>query len=145
MKIKYKILDSLAKEPRYAKLGDAGLDLVATKIVKNNLFSVWYNTDIAIEIPKDHFGMLVPRSSISNDGALTLANDVGIIDAGYRGGIQVRFNRTLKGFFTRKKYNVGDRIIQLIIIPFKSVELEKMIYLTETSRGEGGYGSSGVK
>jgi len=143
MKIKYKILDSLAKEPRYAKLGDAGLDLVATKIVKNNLFSVWYNTDIAIEIPKDHFGMLVPRSSISNDGALTLANDVGIIDAGYRGGIQVRFNRTLKGFFTRKKYNVGDRVIQLIIIPFKSVELEKMIYLTETSRGEGGHGSTG--
>ncbi len=145
MNLKYKKLNDSAKDPKYAKLGDAGLDLTATKIVKNNLFSVWYNTDIAVEIPKDHFGMLVPRSSISNDGALTLANDVGIIDAGYRGGIQVRFNRTLKGFFTRKKYNVGDRIIQLIIIPFKSVELEKMIYLTETSRGEGGYGSSGVK
>lgn len=145
MNLKYKKLNDSAKDPKYAKLGDAGLDLTATKIVKNNLFSVWYNTDIAVEIPKDHFGMLVPRSSISNDGALTLANDVGIIDAGYRGGIQVRFNRTLKGFFTRKKYNVGDRIIQLIIIPFKAVELEKMIYLTETSRGEGGYGSSGVK
>lgn len=79
--MKYKLLNNNKYIPSYATEGDAGLDLVATKIVKEDLFSVWYNTDIAVEIPKNHFGMLVPRSSISNDGALTLANDIGIIDA----------------------------------------------------------------
>lgn len=143
MKLKYKELSSTAVQPKYGKKGDAGMDLTASKMVKNSLFTVWYNTDIAVEIPEGHFGMLVPRSSISNDGALTLANDIGIIDAGYRGGIQVRFNRTVRGFFSRKKYNVGDRIAQLIIVPFKSAELDKQIYLSETERGTGGHGSTG--
>ena len=143
IKIKYKKLSEYAVEPSYAKEGDAGLDLTASDIVKNSLFSAWYNTDIAVEIPKNHFGMLVPRSSISNDSALNMANNVGIIDAGFRGGMQVRFNRTLKGFFTRKKYEVGDRIAQLIIVPFKSVELEKAIFLNNTTRGKLGHGSTG--
>lgn len=142
MNLKYKKLSNKSVTPAYAKAGDAGLDLTSTKIIKNSLFSAWYNTDIAVEIPKGHFGMLVPRSSISNDGALTMANDVGIIDAGFRGGIQVRFNRTLKGFFTRKKYKVGDRIAQLIIVPFKSVDLEQSIYLSSSDRNTGGYGST---
>lgn len=142
MNLKYKKLSERAIVPSYAKQGDAGLDLTSSKIIKSSIFSVWYNTDIAVEIPKGHFGMLVPRSSISNDGALTMANDVGIIDAGFRGGMQVRFNRTLKGFFTRKKYKVGDRIAQLIIVPFKTVELEHSIYLSSSDRNTGGYGST---
>lgn len=81
MNLKYKKLSPEATIPTYMKEGDAGLDLVATKIVKNGWFSVWYNTDIAIEIPKNHFGMLPPRSSISNDGNLIMSNSVGIIDA----------------------------------------------------------------
>lgn len=145
MNLKYKKLSELAVIPEYATKGDAGLDMTATKIVKNNLFSVWYNTDIAIEIPKGHFGLLTSRSSISNDGALTMANNVGIIDAGYRGGIQIRFNRTLKGFFTRKQYDVGDKICQLVIVPFKTVTLEKSFYLSKTERDEGGYGSTNIK
>lgn len=145
MNVKYKKISPHAVKPQYATEGDAGLDLVATKIVKNGLFSVWYNTDIAIEIPKDHFGMLPPRSSITNDGTLTMANSVGIIDAGFRGGIQVRFNRTLKGFFTRKKYEVGDKIAQLIIVPFKTVNLENSPYLSNSQRGTGGYGSTTKK
>lgn len=143
MKLKFKKLSENAIKPMYAKEGDAGMDLVATKIAKSDLFSVWYNTDIAVEIPKGHFGMLVPRSSISNDGALTLANDIGIIDAGFRGGMQVRFNRTIKGIFTRKQYNVEDRIAQLIILPFKKAELENAIFLSKTERGKGGHGSTG--
>ena len=110
--------------------------------IKNTLFEVWYNTDVAVEIPKGHFGMLVPRSSITNDSALTMSNSVGIIDAGFRGGMQVRFNRTLKGFFTKKQYKEGDRIAQLIIVPFKSVTLEQSIFLSKTDRGVGGHGST---
>jgi dUTP pyrophosphatase len=143
-KLKYKLLTEGATIPAYATPGDAGMDLTATKIIKEDLFSVWYNTDVAVEIPPGHFGMLVPRSSISNDGALTLSNDVGIIDAGFRGGMQVRFNRTVRGFFSRKKYNVGDRVAQLIIIPFKSVELERTVFLSKTERGDGGHGSTGT-
>jgi len=142
MKIKYKLIKPDAVEPSYMKDGDAGLDLTATSIVKNTLFSVWYNTDIAIEIPKGHFGMLVPRSSITNKSSLTLSNSVGIIDAGFRGGIQIRFNRTLKGFFTRNKYQVGERVAQLIIVPFKKVILEKEIYLSNTDRAQNGFGST---
>lgn len=57
----------------------------------------------------------------------------------------MRFNRTVKGFFTRKKYEVGDRIAQLIIVPFKTANLEKSIFLSKTDRGEGGHGSTGRK
>jgi len=142
MNLKFKKLSDSAVKPSYMKDGDAGLDLTATVIIKNTLFEVWYNTDIAVEIPKGHYGMLVPRSSITNDAALTMSNSVGIIDAGFRGGMQVRFNRTLKGFFTRKKYKEGDRIAQLIIVPFKSVTLEQTIFLSKTDRGVGGHGST---
>lgn len=142
MNLKFKKITLQAVEPSYMKDGDAGLDLTARSIVKNSLFSVWYNTDIAVEIPKNYFGMLPPRSSITNDGNLYMANSVGILDSGFRGGIQVRFNRTLKGFFTRQKYNVGDRIAQLIIVPFKNVTLEEVENLSKTNRNTGGYGST---
>lgn len=142
MNLKYKKLSDKSIAPSYLRDGDAGMDLTATEIVKNGLFSVWYNTDIALEIPKGHFGMLPPRSSISNDGNLIMANSVGILDSGYRGGIQVRFNRTFKGFFTRKQYNIGDRIAQLIIVPFKTVKPEPVIFLSKSERDTGGYGST---
>lgn len=141
MKLKIKRLSKESVLPSYAHKGDAGLDLTATKIIKNGLFSVWYATDIAVEIPKGHYGALAPRSSISNDGTLMLANSIGTIDEGFRLGIQVRFNRTFKGVFTRKQYKVGDRIAQLIIVPFKSVEIEEVEILSETERG--GFGSTG--
>lgn len=142
MNLKFKKLNKSAIQPSYMKEGDCGLDLTAATIVKNNLFSVWYNTDIAVEIPKNHFGMLQPRSSITNDGNLYLANSVGILDSGFRGGIQLRFNRTLKGFFTRQKYNVGDKIAQLIIVPFKNVTLEEVENLSKTNKNIGSYGST---
>mgnify|MGYP003644817182 CR=1 FL=1 len=144
MNLKFKKLSKNSVTPSYAKDGDAGLDLTATEIVKNSLFEVWYNTDIAIEIPKNHFGMLVPRSSISNDSALYMSNSIGIIDAGYRGGMQIRFNRSIKGFFSRKQYKKGERIAQLIIVPFKSVTLEKSNFLSNSQRGMGSYGSTTV-
>ncbi len=144
MNLKYKRLTEHAVTPSYMKDGDAGLDLTATSIVKESLFEVWYNTDIAIEIPKGHFGMLVPRSSITNDSSLYMSNSIGIIDAGFRGGMQVRFNRTLKGVLNRKKYKEGERIAQLIIVPFEKVTLEPVLFLSKSQRGTGGYGSTNV-
>lgn len=105
MKIKFKKLSENAVTPSYAKPGDAGLDLTATRIgdkndkpitlsldadfTKNDLSMIIYHTDIAVEIPYGFVGLIFPRSSISNQ-PLTLANCVGIIDSGYRGEIQVR-------------------------------------------------------
>ena len=126
-----------------AKKGDAGYDLFARKIIKCNLFSVWYDTQIAVEIPEGYVGLLVPRSSITNKSELTLANSVGIIDSNYRGTVQVRFNRTLKGFFTMGKYNLGERIAQLVIVPFIAPEIKLVDSLSETTRGEDGFGHTG--
>jgi dUTP pyrophosphatase len=140
MFLNYKLLGDKAVVPSYAKPGDAGMDLTATRILKSDLFSIWYATDVAVEIPVGHYGALAPRSSISNDGALALANSIGIVDAGFRQGIQVRFNRTFKGVFTRKQYKTGERVAQLIILPFKSVTL-KNSELSNSDRG--GFGSTG--
>ena len=81
--------------------------------------------------------MVFPRSSISKTEA-SLANSVGVIDAGYRGPVKLRF------YGDEKPYNVGDRIGQIIIIPYPQVEFEEVEDLTETERGQGGFGSSGV-
>jgi dUTP pyrophosphatase len=140
MILHYKLLSDKATIPTYAKPNDAGLDLTATRILKSNLFSVWYATDVAVEIPVGFYGALAPRSSISNNGTLMLANSIGTIDSGFRLGIQVRFNRTLKGVLTRKQYKVGDRIAQLIVVPFQTVTL-KATELTSTARGA--FGSTG--
>ena len=144
MRLRVKKLTPKATLPKSMTSNDAGMDLTATKIIKSNLFSVWYATDVAVEIPQDHFGLIAARSSITNDGALTLANSVGIIDSGYRNGIQVRFNRTLKGFFTRKQYEVGDRIAQLIIVPYKKCFIEETEDLSSSDR-KGGFGHTGRK
>lgn len=141
--LNFKKLSDKAVTPIRANDPDAGLDLTATRIIKNGLFQVWYSTDIAVEIPKGTFGALLPRSSISNDGNLMLANSLGVIDPPYRGSVQVRFNRTLKGFFTRKQYEVGERIAQLVIVPFKSLIPNEVEALSVTARGVDGFGSSG--
>lgn len=139
MKIKIKTLSDNAVIPTYAKNGDAGLDLTAAKILSNTSFEVTYGTDLAIEIPKGFVGFVFPRSSIMNY-ELSLSNSVGVIDSGYRGEIKAVFNK-LKGLDSIK-YNVGDRICQLIIIPYPQIEFETVNELSETERGAGGYGST---
>jgi dUTP pyrophosphatase len=93
MKVKIKKLHSDAIIPTYAKSGDAGMDLVATKIISNTTFDVTYGTDIALEIPEGFVGLVFPRSSIRKY-ELILSNSVGVIDSGYIGVLQSTFNRT---------------------------------------------------
>jgi len=167
MEIKIKKLNKDTITPFYAKPGDAGMDLTATSINYNNETSCWeYGTGIAIEIPKGHVGLVFPRSSIYKH-RLILSNSVGIIDSEYRGEIKVIFyNRdtTFAGFktffnllFERKKaleknirilfsansYKIGDRIAQLVIIPYPQIEFKEVEELSDTERGTGGYGSTG--
>ena len=92
MKIKMKKLVAEASIPRYAKPGDAGMDLTA--VWKNQVFDiVTYGTGLAVEIPDGYVGLLFPRSSIYKT-KMSLTNAVGVIDSGYRGEIMMKFKMT---------------------------------------------------
>lgn len=136
MEIKLKRINDKAIIPTKAHATDAGFDLYATSCHYDNGVVV-YGTGIAVEIPQGYVGLVFPRSSIVNTN-LTLSNSVGVIDSGYRGEIMAKFR---KGGSTT--YKVGDRIAQLIIIPYPEVELEEVDELSESDRGVGGYGSTG--
>ena len=140
MYVKLKKLSPDAVIPKYAKDGDAGLDLVATSKLSNTSFQVSYGTGLAMEIPKGFVGLVFPRSSIRNT-ELTLSNSVGVIDSGYRGELQATFNKT-RGFGSID-YSIGDKIAQIIIIPYPPIEFQEVEELNNTERGEGGFGSTG--
>jgi dUTP pyrophosphatase len=139
-KVKIKRLHKDAVIPSYSRQGDAGMDLVATSKFYDDFDNVCYGTGLAIEIPEGHVGLLFPRSSISKTD-LTLRNSVGIIDSGYRGEITFKFNNILMS--SCEPYNVKERIGQLIIMPYPTIEFEEVEELSTTERGEGGYGSTG--
>lgn len=143
MKVKIKKLSPEAVIPTYAKDGDAGMDMVATKIISDNLGAVTYGTDIAMEIPKGFVGLIFPRSSVRKTN-LQLSNSVGVVDSGYRGEIQATFNK-IQGIdnVERDSYKVGDRICQIMIIPHPDIQFEEVEELNNTERGEGGFGSTG--
>lgn len=141
MKVRFKKLNENAVVPAYSKPGDAGLDLTATskELTNNPQYGfLEYGTGLAVEIPEGHVGLIFPRSSISDTG-LILSNSVGVIDSGYRGEIKFRF----KHIPGTADYNVGDRVGQLIILPYPSIETEEATELNSSERGEGGFGSSG--
>jgi len=137
MKVKIKKLHEDAVIPGYAKDGDAGMDLTAVD-VESDGGVITYKTGLAVEIPRWHVGLLFPRSSVYKTGQ-SLTNCVGVIDSGYRGEIMLKF--TLSPY--QREYEIGDRVGQLIIMPYPKVEFEEVEELTETSRGKGGYGSTG--
>jgi len=138
MKVKIKKLAPTAVVPKYAKDGDAGLDLTATSRRSDPQGFIEYGTSLSIEIPYGHVGLLFPRSSISKVN-MTLCNAVGVIDSGYRGEICLRFKPAGMGVGI---YEVGDRVGQLIIVPYPQIELEEVDELDETVRGVGGFGST---
>ena|ERR1700677_601107 len=141
MKIKFKKLHPSVITPTYAKNGDAGLDLVAIFRDWDENYDVWnYDTCLAIEIPEGYVGLVFPRSSIYKKEQM-LSNSVGIIDSGYRGSIQFKFRDTKETNFL---YEVGEKIGQLVIIPYPQIELEEVSELNESERGTGGFGSSGA-
>lgn len=139
MKIRVKKLHPEAVIPVYAKQGDAGLDLTAVSEEWNEDNSmVTYGTGLAIEIPEGYVGLLFPRSSVCKT-SLNLSNSVGVIDSGYRGEVMFKYRYLEEGMV----YDVKDRVGQLLILPYPSIELEEAEELSSTERGEGGYGSTG--
>jgi dUTP pyrophosphatase len=153
MKVKIQKISPLAKIPTYAKDGDAGMDVIATSIISDTPTQITYGLGIALEIPNGFVGLVFPRSSIRKTG-LQLSNSVGVIDSGYRGELQATFNKVFggEGMYDEMKvnqmqpndyYKIGDRVAQIMIIPFPPIEFEQVTQLSETERGEGGFGSTG--
>lgn len=136
LNIKIKRMHKDAVIPTKAHATDAGCDLYATSCHYDNGLLI-YGTGIAVEIPEGYVGLVFPRSSIANTH-LTLSNSVGVIDSGYRGEIMAKFR---KG--GTNAYRVGERIAQLIILPYPEVVFEEAEELNDSDRGTGGYGSSG--
>lgn len=139
MQVKIKKLSDKAVIPAYAKDGDAGMDLVATSIKYDDYGNIVYGTGLAFEVPEGYVGLIFPRSSITKTN-LSLSNCVGVIDSGYRGEILLKFRKVSKYSLA---YKVGERIGQLIILPYPKINFIEVDKLTDTERGESGYGSSG--
>jgi dUTP pyrophosphatase len=141
MQVKVKRLHKEATIPAYSMPGDAGLDLTAVSATRDQYDNVVYGTGLAIEIPAGYVGLLFPRSSNSKTD-LYLTNHVGVIDSGYRGEIMFKY-RPKDTLLNAKVYAVGDRIGQLMILPYPAIELVETDELSDSERGEGGYGSTG--
>lgn len=172
LKVKIKRLSDNAVIPTYAHATDAGMDLVATSKTTDEYGNVVYGTGIALEIPEGYVGLVFPRSSNCKK-YLLLTNSVGIIDSCYRGEIMLKYRPPMTilygefkerleqllfghlraqkhqstyiqtAHFREYEYAVGDRIGQLIILPYPKVEFEETNELSASDRGIGGYGSTG--
>ena len=140
MQVKIKKINPSAVIPTYAKAGDAGMDVTATSVISEDVFQITYGLGIALEIPNGFVGLVFPRSSIRKTD-LSLTNCVGVIDSGYRGELQATF-RKHRGVASTI-YAVGDRVAQIMIIPHPPIEFKEVDELTNTERGEGGFGSTG--
>jgi len=143
MKVNFKKVDKKAVIPTYAKDGDAGLDITAISreiVITGDYEYIEYRTGLAFEIPVGYVGLLFPRSSVSKKD-MFLSNAVGVVDSGYRGEVTFRFKRLA---WDSTLYNVGEKIGQLVILPYPQIELELVKELSESERGANGYGSTGL-
>ena len=143
--VKTKIIDKsiVMRKLQYAKDGDAGIDLVATSKWYDDAGNICYGTNRAFEIPEGYVGLLFPRSSNSKKDLL-LSNSVGIIDSGYRGEVMVKYKPSINAEYKIiYDYEIGERIGQLIILPYPQIEFEEVDKLSDSERGSGGYGSTG--
>ena len=143
MKVKIKKLNENAIIPTYGTEYSAGADLYAlldssVKIAPHE--TTFIHTGISVEIPEGYCGLIFARSSMGAKRGLAPANKVGVIDADYRGEIMVALHNHSENIATVEP---GERVAQLAIVPFLKAEFEEADDLTDTTRGAGGFGSTG--
>lgn len=142
MKIKIKRLSETATLPTRGSVAAAGYDLYAdieeTTIQPGETKKI--PAGISVEIPEGYFGGIFARSGLSTKEGLRPANCVGVIDADYRGPIMVALHNDSDVVRT---ITPGEKIAQMVVLPFLSVEFEEVEELTDTERGAGGFGSTG--
>jgi dUTP pyrophosphatase len=142
MSLRVTRLHPAARLPTRAYGGDAGLDLHALEAAvlgPGERASV--RTGIAVEIPDGKAGLVLPRSGLAARHGISVVNAPGLIDAGYRGELQVLLLNTDR----RERFEVspGDRIAQLVLVRVESPEIVEVDSLAVSERGAGGFGSSG--
>lgn len=142
MEVKIKRLHPDSVIPSYALPGDAGMDLTAVSREIDDYGNVSYGTGLAFEIPEGYTGLIFPRSSICKK-QLVLSNSVGVIDSGYRGEVTMKFKMTQPDSCGDNIYKVGDKIGQIIIVPYPYIKFSVVDSLSKTERNEGGYGHTG--
>ena len=150
MEVRIKKLYKDSILPTKAHASDAGYDLYAHSKSYDNDGNVVYGSGVAMEIPKGYVGLIFPRSSNAKKD-LILSNSVGVIDSGYRGEIMFKFKpsnvieKPDLAYIPESisKYEVGDRICQVIIMPYPEIEFVECDELSESERMCGGYGSTG--
>ena len=142
--VQIQILDPELEIPRYAKDGDAGVDLRSTeKLVLEPGQRVLVKTGIAIALPAGYVGLVHPRSGLAVKHGITVVNAPGTIDSGYRGEIMVcLLNTDRSESFSIER---GDRIAQLIIQKYEHANFRQVEELEISARGSTGFGSSGVR
>ena len=144
MKLRIKKLDERATIPTYGTEYSAGADLynlpVSVEIAPAE--TVLIHTGLAYEIPEGYCGLIFARSGLATKRGLAPANKVGVIDADYRGEIMVALHNHSDKTATVEP---GERVAQMCIVPFLKVEYELTNELSDTVRGEGGFGSTGRK
>lgn len=135
-------LDPSLPLPAYARESDAGLDLYAAESVTIEAGArALVRTGLAIAIPDGHAGFVLPRSGLALRHGLTVLNAPGLIDAGYRGEVQVLLvNHDPRAAVTVAR---GDRVAQLVVQRIEHVALTPVDELPSTTRGAGGFGSTG--
>lgn len=132
-----------AQPPRYAQPGDAGADLTSTEsLVLQPGQRALVGTGVSLALPEGTVGLVTPRSGLAARHGLSIVNAPGIIDSGYRGEIKVCLVNLDPA--TPVEINAGDRIAQLVVMPFLHARFEPVDTLGETQRGSGGYGSTGI-
>jgi len=128
--------------PSRAHEGDAGLDLYSCEAAHIGPGERWgVGTGVGVEIPEGHAGLVLPRSGLARDHGIALVNAPGLIDSGYRGELRVLLLNTDPAETFRVE--PGDRIAQLVLTPIVTADVVETQALSESARGEGGFGSSG--
>ncbi len=144
-RINFKKLDERAIIPTYGSEYSAGADLYAVcddDIIINPGKTALIHTYLSMEIPEGYGGFIFARSGLATKKGLAPANKVGVIDADYRGEIMVALHNHSDADVTVTN---GERIAQLVILPYLACEFIECNELSETVRGEGGFGSTGTK
>jgi len=144
MNIKIKKLNDNAKLPTRATDGSAGYDVYAVDETVNISLTgpiVEYDTGLAFEIPQGFYLDIRPRSSVTTKTTLMLGNGCGVLDSDYRGSLKFQFRQVSP--VAGKKYAIGDRIGQILLKKYEDIEFVEVEDLSDTERGDGGFGSSG--
>lgn len=142
MVLPFSIVNENAKVPSYAHDGDAGLDLSITEDVSLRPFErKVIGVGLAFAIPKGHVGLLFPRSGLATKKGVMLSNCVAVIDSGYRGEVGASL---LNVSDKTVRLERGERVCQMVIVPFESCTLERRDELDDTERGTDGFGSTGT-